>query len=188
MEPAIAAGVSLKTHMVRRDRRFPLRLVTLIVAAAFLGGRAGAQPTGPVVLRQLYGDVGIEVRTGDALTMHIGAADGQKTIALLLLARDVARWADSASRVLAARAPAKNKSGRWWASVEEPGTRSGSMMLSRAIEKGDTVISIFLADSSLVGVRTTVDAYEARVFVAAMKRVAGGILAPTRPKPTGKRR
>jgi len=163
-----------------------VRLVTLVVCAgAAIHPSAEAQPTGPVLLRQLYGDLGLEVRSAEAQAMYIGAADGQRTIAVLLLARDVRRWADSASRVLGSRLRGKEQTGRWAATVEEPGSRSGSMMLSRSIEQGDTVITVFLADNDLYGVRTTVDAFEARAFVGAMKRVAEAILFPTRPKGKG---
>ena len=110
--------------------------------------------------------------------MYVGAADSSRSVALILRAEDVRRWADSATRVLTAKLRAGELSGRWQAAVEEPGVRSGSMMISRTIDGRDTVIAFFLADDSLMSVRRVVDRDEAEALVGALKRAATRMLPP----------
>lgn len=159
-------------------RRFHLLFAVAVTALA----SAAAVPQGSrgILLRQLYGELALDVRVADAANMHVTVADASKSVALLLRARDVRQWADSANRVLAGRARGKPPAGRWEAVVEEPGTRSGSMGLSRRIDGKDTVITVYFADSALTMVRGTLDSYEARALVGAFKKAAATYLVPKR--------
>jgi hypothetical protein len=150
--------------------------------------RAPAQVSAPVLVRQMYGDVAIELRRGEGTAIHLGAADATHSLDLLLLAADVRRWADSATRVLAAHPKAKAPSARWETTLEEPGVRSGSIALSRTITPGDTVIALLIADTDFEQIRTTLDAAEAKAFVAAMKRAAASVSASRPPRPPRKAR
>ncbi len=169
--------------MPRRSSRpasvpFALSLAVALLVPA--GGAAQAPDTSPprVLLRQLYGDVAVELRTAPAGGIRLGAADGTRTIALTVLARDLRRWSDSAVRVLAARAPRRTRAGEWRATVEGPGLEAGAMSLTRTIAKKDTTISVFISNSQFEGVKFEVGAAEARAFVAAMRRAAAVVLAP----------
>ena len=158
---------------------------TLLVSAALVvpSRLPGRQGSGGVLLRQLYGELALDVRAADASAMRVTVADASHSVALILRARDIRTWADSANRILAARPKGKPPAGRWEAAVEEPGTRSGSMGLTRTINGKDTVIAVYFADSALTRVRTTLDAYEARNFVGAMKKAAGTYLNPKKTAP-----
>ena len=165
-------------------RPYPL----LACIALFPATGVEAQGKPDALLRQLYGDLAIEVRSAGGGGMYVGAADSSKSVAVVLRAADVRKWADSATRVLNARLRGKELSGRWQATVEEPGVRSGSMMISRTIDGRDTVIAIFLADDSLLSVRKVVDIDDAEAFVGAMKRAASRVVAQQKPvaKPPAK--
>jgi hypothetical protein len=153
----------------------------LALAATAVGSAAAiAQGSGGILLRQLYGDLALDVRVADPANMRVTVADAAKQVALLLRARDVRQWADSANRVLGARARGRPPAGRWEAVVEEPGTRSGSMGLARQIAGRDTVITVYFADSALTIVRVQLDSYEARAFVGAFKKAAATYLTPKR--------
>jgi hypothetical protein len=185
----------VKRHRQSRSfrRLFVLGAAGLLSAAALargstIGERASAgaasvQGSGGILLRQLYGELALDVRVADASLMNVTVADASKQVALILRARDVRQWADSATRVLAARARGRPPAGRWEAVVEEPGTRSGSMGLSRSITGRDTVITVYFADSSLTMVRAMLVSSEARAFVGAFRKAAQTYLAPKRPPP-----
>ena len=149
--------------------------------ALILATRVEAQGKPDALLRQLYGDLAIEVRSAGGGGIYVGAADSSKSIAVILRAADVRKWADSATRVRNARLRGKEVSGRWQATVEEPGVRSGSMMISRTIDGPDSVIAIVLADDSLASVRKVMDIDDAEAFVGAMKRVATRVVAQQKP-------
>lgn len=161
-----------------------MRLAVLSVALMFVSSLwssiARAQEGQRALLRQLYGDVAVEVRDISGGAMRFAFTDGDKTIALTLLARDVRRWADSATRVLAARRRARDSTARWQARVEGPGVEAGAISLSRTLTRTDTTIAIFAADAQFESVRAVVTAEEARALVGALRRAANAILNPPR--------
>lgn len=146
---------------------------------------AGAQAPERSVLRQLYGDLAFEVRTRGQGSLMVGAADARTSIVVTLLALDVRRWSDSATRILAARPPARGKSAKWEAVVAGPGVTAGSMSLARTIAPGDTAIVLLVTDTAFRGVRTKLSMEEARALAVAMKRAANASL-PTRAAPLPK--
>src|SRR3990172_6211040 len=102
-------------------------LVTAATIIALLPRHAIAQPSGNVMLRQMYGDMAIEVwRAPDAM-LRIGAADARRAVAINVLARDLSRWVDSATRILALRSAGRAREARWQAVVEAPGISGGAM-------------------------------------------------------------
>lgn len=136
-----------------------------------------------MLLRQLYGNVAVEVRQAPNQAVYLGAADGHQTVALTLLARDLRRWADSATRVLARRVPRVTRVAEWRATVEGPGLEAGAMTLTRKVDGKDTMISVFIANSQFEGVRLPLTSAEARAFIGAMRRAAATVLAPPRKPP-----
>lgn len=151
-----------------------------LLASGFGPSHAAAQGGGRSFLRQIYGNVAVDVRSAPANALRIGVADDERSLTITVLARDLRRWADSASRVLSARSASRDDTTRFQAMVEGPGVRAGSMTLSRTISPKDTVISFFVADAEFQTVRTVVSAEEARTLVGAMRRAAAAMLAPPR--------
>jgi hypothetical protein len=159
------------------------RQVLLGLGAALLAtgsSHARAQESGRALLRQLYGDVAVVVHSAPAAAVRVGADDGKKSVTITLLARDLRRWADSASKILAARPARRGASARWRAIAEGPGVAAGSMTLSRSIAEGDTTITFFVADPEFESIRVDIAAEEARALVRAMRRVANTVLTPPR--------
>lgn len=163
-----------------------LTFATSLIAAGW--SPAGAQTSGRAFLRQMYGDVAVEAREAPGGALRLGVTDGKKTVTLVLMARDVRRWADSATRVLAARKRARDSTARWQAVAEGPGIAAGSITLARTIAPGDTTITFFAADSAFEAIRTNVTLGEARALVGAMRRAANAILNPPRPGRSGRGR
>ena len=118
----------------------------------------------------------------------MGVADARTSLAFTLLAIDLRRWSDSASRVLAARPPRKGGYVKWEAVVAGPGTVAGSMSLARTINPTDTTIILLVTDTAFRGVRTALSMDEARALTAAMKRAALASLPTTVPPMTKARR
>jgi hypothetical protein len=170
--------------------RPPRRGIALLAGAglSLWSSAAPGQAGERVLLRQLYGDLALEVRAGAQGAMRIGAADGQRSIAVSVIARDLKLWADSATKLLAARPPGRGKSAQWEAVVAGPGVAAGSMALARNITPADTSIALLVTDPQFVGVRTVLTMPEARSLVAAIRRAANAALAPPRPaKPPPRR-
>ena len=165
-------------------------LVPALAAAALSlwspASTLGAQTGERSLLRQLYGDLAFEVRTKGQGSVTVGVADAKTSIVITLLALDLRRWSDSASRVLAAR-PRRGRIVKWEAVVDGPGVVAGSMSLARTITPGDTSIILLVTDTAFHGVRTALSMEEARALTVAMKRAANASL-PTHPAPLPKAR
>ncbi len=137
-----------------------------------------------LLLRQLYGDLAVEVRTKVPGTLILAAADARSSLVLTLLATDARRWADSAARILAAPAPGRGRSATWEAEVAGPGVSAGSISLSRRVAPGDTAIVLLVTDASFQGVRTELTMENARALTQAMRRAAAASVArPPRQPP-----
>ena len=147
--------------------------------------KAGAQSSERSLLRQLYGDLAFEVRTRGQGSLQVGVADARTSIVVSLMAIDVRRWSDSATRVLAARPTRRGVTVKWEAVVAGPGVTAGSMSLARTITPTDTTIILLVTDSAFQGVRTPLSMAEARALAVAMKRAANASL-PTRAAPLPK--
>lgn len=160
---------------------FALTALSLWWPAADAAGQTGERS----LLRQLYGDLAFEVRTRGQGSLTIGVADSRTSLVLTFMATDLRRWSDSASRVLAARAPRRAEPAKWEAVVAGPGVVAGSMSLARSIAGTDTTIVLLVTDTSFHAVRTVLTAPEARALTAAMKRAANASL-PTKPPPPPK--
>jgi hypothetical protein len=160
--------------VTRAAASVPLALSLWSTGAAAQGERS--------VLRQLYGDLAFEVRTKGQGSVMVGVADSRTQLVFSLMATDLRRWSDSASRVLVAKAPRKGQSVKWEAVVAGPGNVAGSMALSRSIAPGDTSIVLLVTDTAFRGVRTSLTMEEARALAAAMKRAAMASL-PTKVPP-----
>lgn len=165
----------------------PRRLALALVALSlwFPLRAAGAQSGLRSVLRQLYGDLAFEVRTRGQGSLTLGVADSRTSLVFNLMATDLRRWSDSATRVLAARPPRRGQTAKWEAVVSGPGVIAGSMALARTITPTDTSIVLLVTDTAFHAVRTTLRMDEARALAAAMKRAANASL-PTRPAPLPK--
>lgn len=159
-------------------------LVVLALSLWSLPPTAAAQSGQRSVLRQLYGDLAFEVRTRGQGALTLGVADSRTTVVINLMATDVRRWADSATRVLAAR-PRRGQTVKWEAVVAGPGVAAGSMALARTVSPGDTAIVLLVTDTAFRAVRTPLSMEEARALAAAMKRAANASL-PTRAAPLPK--
>jgi hypothetical protein len=129
----------------------------------------------------LYGDLAVEVRTSSPGALTMAVADGRLSLVVNLMAQDVTRWSDSASKILAARPPRRGTTATWEAVVAGPGVSAGSMSLARQIAPGDTVLVLLVTDASFQGVRSTLTMVDARALVAAMKRAAAASLRPAVP-------
>lgn len=142
--------------------------------------RAGAQAAGGALLRQLYGDLAFDVRAGEAGAIRIGVADDRRSVAITVLATDLRRWADSVTKVLAARPARRGQAARWDVTVSGPGVVAGSMALTRTVAPRDSGIALLVTDPDFVGVRTDLTTAEARSLAGAMGRVARAALSPGR--------
>jgi hypothetical protein len=169
-----------------------VKFVTLVWTLSTAGlslwwppARAEAQSGVRSVLRQLYGDLAFEVRTRGQGAMTFGVADSRTSLVFTVMATDLRRWADSATRMLAARPPRRGQTATWDASVAGPGVAAGSMSLSRTISPTDTSIILLVTDTAFRALRTPLRMDEARALAAAMKRAANASL-PTRPAPIPK--
>jgi hypothetical protein len=169
-----------------------VKFVTLVWSLSTAGlslwwpaGRAEAQSGVRSVLRQLYGDLAFEVRTQGQGAMTFGVADSRTSLVFTLMATDLRRWADSATRMLTARPPRRGQTARWDASVAGPGIAAGSMSLSRTITPTDTSLILLVTDTAFRALRTSLGMEEARALTAAMKRAATASL-PRRPAPLPK--
>lgn len=150
-----------------------------VAAALSLWSAAGAaQSPERSLLRQLVGDVAVEVRTRTPGALVLGATDGRTSLVINLLATDVRRWADSATRILAAPAPRRGQSARWEAVLAGPGVAAGSVSLARRIAPGDTAIVLLVTDAEFRAVRTRLTAEDARALALAMKRAAVAAQSP----------
>jgi hypothetical protein len=149
------------------------------------GSALGAQTGERSLLRQLYGDLAFELRTKGQGSVTVGVADERASLVFTLMAIDLRRWSDSATRVLAARPPRRGQTAKWEAVVAGPGVVAGSMSLARTIAPGDTAIILLVTDTAFRGMRTALSMEEARALAAAMKRAANASL-PTRPAPLPK--
>lgn len=154
--------------------------IALVIASSLLPSGSAAQEGRRALLRQMYGDVAVEVRDVTGQAMRFAFTDGEKTIALTVLARDARGWADSATRVLAARRRARDSTARWQATVEGPGIEAGAITLSRTLTRTDTTISLFAADAQFESVRVVISAEEARALIGAVRRAANAMLNPPR--------
>lgn len=172
-----------QVHQYSPTVKFITRVSALVLVALSLWSpTAGAQDGERSVLRQLYGDLAFEVRTKGQGSLIVGVADARTTLVVTLLALDVRRWSDSATRVLAAKAPPRGRSAKWEAVVDGPGVKAGSMALARSIGPGDTSITLLVTDTAFRGVRTSLTMDEARALAGAMKRAAMASL-PTKVPP-----
>ena len=168
-------------EFVPRFSALALTAVSLWLPAA----EAGAQTGERSLLRQLYGDLALEVRTRGQGSMTVGVDDGRTSLVFSLMATDVRRWSDSAAKVLVARAPRRGEPAKWEAVVAGPGVAAGSMSLARSISGADTTIVLLVTDTAFIAVRTALSPWEARALTAAMKRAANASL-PTRAAPLPK--
>jgi hypothetical protein len=142
------------------------------IALSLWSAVAPAQDGHPVLVRQLAGDLAIEVRVTGPGALRIGAADGSRSIVTAVLQSDLRRWADSAGRVLAARPPRRGQSARWEAVVAGPGVAAGSMSLARTVAPADTAIVLLITNAEFEAVRTTITMAEARGVVGALRRAS----------------
>ena len=147
--------------------------------------QAGAQSGERSVLRQLYGDLAFEVRTRGQGSLLVGVADARTSLVVSLMAIDLRRWSDSATRLLAAKPSRRGTTVKWEAVVDGPGVAAGSMALARTITPTDTTVILLVTDSAFRGVRTALSMAEARALAVAMKRAANASL-PTRAAPLPK--
>lgn len=161
--------------------RYGLALAALGLSLCALAPDVRAQTPERSVMRQLYGDLAFEVRTKGQGTMLVGVADSRTTLVINFMSLDMRRWSDSATRMLAARAPRRGQAANWEAVVAGPGVTSGSMSLAYAIAPGDTTITLLVTDTAFRGVRTRLTMTEAKALASAMKRAANASLPTTVP-------
>lgn len=148
--------------------RFPVRIA--LAGLSLWSAGASAQPAAQVLVRQLVGDLAVEVRTADAGALRIGAADANRSVTLVALPTDLRRWADSSTKILAARAPGRGRTAQWGSVVAGPGVAAGSMSLSRSFP-GDTIV-LLITNTEFEAVRSRLSIDEARGFVAAIRRAS----------------
>lgn len=162
-------------------------LVTVVGAAAPREGAAqsggatppakAATPAGAphakrvAVSKAVFGDAGIIVNARNDGFIEIAAAGPKKTILLQLRTLAARAWVDSSQRILRAR-PRRSATERTYRSgIEEYGT-SGTMALSRKVENGESTYSLFFSDDPLAGFTIPIEASEADVFVAIVRKAA----------------
>ena len=166
---------------IPRASALSLLVLSLWSPGATAVAQTVAQTPERSLLRQLYGNLAFEVRTKGQGSVLMGVADDRTSLAFSLLAVDLRRWSDSASRVLAARPPKKGTYVRWEAVVAGPGVSAGSMSLARMINPTDTSIILLVTDTAFRGVRTVLSMDEAKALTGAMKRAALASLPTTVP-------
>ena len=155
-----------------------MSMMRLITVAAVLCARAAfAQSHDVTTGRLLFGEVAFEIRTTSDLMVRVGAADRARTITLLLLARDVKKWTDSASRLLVAR-PRRASSGRekWTATLDEPGIEAGALTLTKTREGKEERWSLYVSDRDFEGVGATLERDEVRALIGQLRRASASVL------------
>ena len=147
-------------------------LAALVLSLCAVAPPVLAQSGERSMLRQLYGDLALEVRTRGQGSMMLGVADSRTSLVVTFMSLDVRRWSDSATKMLAARPPGRGKSAQWEAVVAGPGTVAGSMSMAYSIAPGDTGVTLLVTDTAFRGVRTKLTMAEAKALAAALKRAA----------------
>lgn len=153
-------------------------MMRLIAVAAVLCTRAAfAQSHDVTTGRLLFGEVAFEIRTTSDLMVRVGAADRTRTITLLLLARDVKRWSDSALRLLAA-GPRRTSSAaaKWTATLDEPGIEAGALTLTKSREGKEERWSLYVADRDFDGIGAAIERDEVRALIGQLRRAAASVL------------
>jgi len=152
-----------------------MRLIT--VAAVLCARVAFAQSHDVTTGRLLFGELAFEIRTTSDLMVRVGAADHARTITLLFLARDVKRWSDSASRLLAAgsRRPS-SADAKWTATLDEPGIEAGALTLTKTRAAKEERWSLYVADRDFEGVRADIERDEVRALIGQLRRAAASVL------------
>lgn len=174
-QPHAPAGYSSPVKFVPRVSALSIAVAALSLWSA--PRLAHAQAPQRSLLKQLYGDLAFEVRTRGDGTLNLGVADSRTSLVVTMMATDLRRWSDSATRILAAR-PRRGEPAKWEAAVAGPGVVAGSMSLARSITGADTAIVLLVTDTSFRAVRTALSGSEAKALAAAMKRAANA----SRPK------
>jgi hypothetical protein len=147
------------------------------VAAVLCSHAAFAQTHDLTTGRLLFGEVAVEIRTTSDLMVRVGAADGTQTITLLLLARDVKRWADSASRLLNIRPPRPSLvKQKWTATLDEPGIEAGALTLTKTREGKAERWSLYVADREFKGVGAAIERDEVRALIGQLRRASASVL------------
>jgi hypothetical protein len=143
----VSVGYSPAVKFIPYGPALAAAALSLWFPTATLGAQTGERS----LLRQLYGDLAFEVRTKGQGSVNVGVADARTSLVFTLLAIDLRRWSDSATRVLAARPPRRGSIVKWEAVVEGPGVTAGSMSLARTIAPGDTSIILLVTDTAFRG-------------------------------------
>lgn len=180
-------GTSARTCRVTSVVNFVPRSIVLVAALSLWSAPEALAQTGQrSLLSQLYGDLAFEARTRGQGSLTLGVADARTSVVITLMATDLRRWSDSATKILAARVRRRGETARWDASVAGPGVVAGSMSLSRTITPTDTTIVLLVTDTSFRAVRTELQPSEAVSLAAAMKRAAASSMPPRVVPPAAK--
>jgi hypothetical protein len=121
------------------------------------------------VSKAVFGDAGMIVNARDDGFIEVAAAGPQKTILLQLRTLAARAWVDSTSRMLSAR-PRKSDTPRTFRSdIQEYGT-NGTMAVTRTVTGNESEYALFFADTPTGGFTVPIEASEADVFVAIVRK------------------
>jgi hypothetical protein len=121
------------------------------------------------VSKAVFGDVGVIVNARDDGFIEVAAAGQEKPILLQFRTQAARAWVDSTLRMLKAR-PKKSDTPRTFRSdIPEFGT-NGTMALTRKLTAGQSEYALFFSDKPTGGFTAPIEASEADVFVAIIRK------------------
>lgn len=110
-------------------------------------------------------------------------ADAQRTVVLVVLAKDARHFADSIFAVTRARRRSRRVPQEWRVTLDEPGVTAGALTFTRRDGEAGTTWSLFAADKDFEEVRTTAEAGDVTAVAGALRRQALALLPPPAAKP-----
>jgi len=121
------------------------------------------------VSKAVFGDAGMIVNARDDGFIEVAAAGPQKTIYLQLRGAAARAWIDSTQRMLKARARKADPPRTYRSEVTEYGSTT-TMALTRSVDAGQSQYALAFAENPQVGFTIPIEAEEADVFVAIIRK------------------
>ena len=121
------------------------------------------------ISKSVFGDAGMIVNSRDDGFIEVAAAGPKKTVLLQLRAMAARAWLDSTGRIMRARPKRSPEPRTFRSDIREYGS-NGAMALTRTVTSGQSEYSLYFEDDPTTGFSVPIEASEADVFVAIVKK------------------
>ena len=121
------------------------------------------------VSKAVFGDAGIIVNARDDGFIEVAAAGPTKTVFLQLRTMAARAWIDSTSRMMRARPRRSPEPKSYRADIGEHGSNA-TMAVQRTVTKGESSYSLAFSDGPTGAFTVPIEASEADVFLAIMRK------------------